>query len=983
MPIPNILLACFFLSGFGGLVYESLWTRHLIHVIGGSPYAVSIILSVFMGGLGLGGALGGRLADRLGSSGKPGDLLRAYGTLELFIGAYALALPTLLSLIQPLFAFVYRSLYGMPFLYNGIVSLLCALLLILPVLCMGATLPLLGKYCVRGPDRVGCPLSVLLAVNTLGAALGVLAAGFWLYPVLGLRATTLSAVGVNAMVGIFSIFLGSRQAASEPALVSMESMRAQRHPSLRDGVADPFGSGQVTLPGRETTFREGFVPVLGVFGLTGFCAMAYEVIWTKALTLIMGPTTYAFTLVLAVFITGLAVGGWAFGRIADRVRNPVRLLAATQGAAALLALAAGQRMGNGLFLFQTIDYRFQDRIGDSLALKSAILFLIMLAPCFFLGAAFPLVMRISAKPGGRFGRSVGSAYATNTFGGVLGAWAAGFLLVPLMGSERSLGMLAFLQALGAVMLAFAAFRDTGHGMIGQVMAFAPALLAALLCAFYPNWDRLALSRAERFPDSETVSSVSWNDALFNRRPAAPPSLMQESQVYYGDGIGGFTSVWKSRNLLGSEEFSLFVSGKADASSRADMFTQVLLAQLPMLLHPDPKQVMVLGLASGVTSGEVLHYGIERLDVLEINPQDVKASEFFKPWNGNVLADARMRLIIQDAKAHLLLSGSKYDVIISEPSNPWMNGLAELFTREFFERAKASLNEGGILVEFLHSYQMDWDTFSMIGRTFSGVFPEGMLVRTMPDDRRLPGSASDYLLIGFKVAPDAARPSLRINPEKLAALSHSPNLRLSDPRLLVRLIEAENLTGLFGPGPIHTDDKPLLEFSAPRLRFTFDSRPIEAAIAIRSSLRDSTRALRDSLAADPEGRLGFAEYALSVYKPYAGMIALPQGDSLGRRRFKEGLDRYCAEVQVSDWDFLDDPDLRMSCSAVMMGALNRSLKTGGSAAIFLAMGEVCLANGIVGNAYKYFGKALDLSGESSFVGQEAKKRMDEMRTILGE
>jgi spermidine synthase len=962
----NIILICFFLSGCGGLVYESLWTRHLTHVIGGSPYAISIILSVFMGGLGLGGALGGRLADRLGRSGKPGDLLKAYGALELSIGAYALALPTLLSLVQPVFASAYRGLYGQPFLYNGIVFLLCALLLILPVLCMGATLPVIGKYCVRDADRVGGPLSFLYAVNTLGAAMGVLAAGFWLYPALGLRATTLCAAAVNAAVGIVSIFLGARRPGSGPAPATAPSGRAER-PASRTGM--------------ETSFRMGFVPVLGVFGLTGFCAMAYEVIWTKVLTLIMGPTTYAFTLVLAVFITGLAAGGWAFGRIADRVRHPVRLLAATQGIAALLALAAGQRMGNGLFLFQAVDFRFQDGIGGSLAIKSAVLFLFMLAPCVFLGAAFPLVMRIAAKTGDRFGRSVGAAYAANTFGGVLGAWAAGFLLVPLMGSERSLGMLALLQAIGAALLAFAARRDAAGGAVRKAMAFSPALLVALLCAFYPHWDRHALSRAADLPDGETLSSVSWTDALFNRRPAVPPSLMAESQVYYGDGIGGFTSVWKSRNLLGSDEFSLFVSGKADASSRADMFTQVLLAQLPMLLHPDPKRVMVLGLASGVTSGEVLHYGVERLDVLEINPQGVQAAGFFKPWNGDVLADPRTRLILQDAKAHLLLSGAKYDVIISEPSNPWMAGLAELFTREFFERAKAGLDEGGMFVEFLHSYQMDWETFSMIGRTFAGVFPEGMLVRTMPDDRRLPGSASDYLLIGFKAAPGAPRPALRNGPERLAALSRSRNLRLADPRLLARLIEAENLPDLFGQGPVNTDDKPLLEFSAPRLRFTFDSRPIEAAIAARGSLRDSTRALRDSLAADPGARLGFAEYALSVYKPYPGMIVLPAGDSLGRRKIKEGLDRYCAEVQVADWDFLEDPDLRMSCSAVLMGVLNRSLKSGGSAAIYLAMGEVCLANGIADNAYKYFGKALDLSGGSSFVGQEARKRMDEIRILF--
>jgi spermidine synthase len=974
-----LLLICFFVSGFGSLIYETLWTRHITHVIGGSPYAVSIILTVFMGGLGLGGALGGRLADRLSA---PAKLLRAYGILEIAIGAYALALPSLLSLFRPLFSAIYVRWYGAPFLYNGLVFALCAALLLLPVLCMGATLPLLGRYCVRGSDKVGGPLSLLYSINTLGAAAGVLAAGFWLFPSLGLKAATLIAAVLNAAVGAACAALAGKASRAEGAGVksAVASAAAGNGPSRA-----ARGTAKVTHDSDSIPW--GFQGALAVFAVSGYCAMAYEVAWTKVLTLLMGPTTYAFTLVLAVFITGLAAGGWAFGRLADRARNPAWMLAATQAAAALTALFAGHRMGNSLFLFQKIDFQFADRFGPALAAKSLVLFAFMIAPTFFLGAAFPLAMRLAAgaksavakgaSAPGNLGRAIGTAYAVNTCGGVLGAWSAGFLLIPGLGSERSLGLLAAIQAIAAALLAFPALRGRGEGAWRWAASLGTAALVLGLCAAYPGWDRAALGRAANRILGPESAAVSWTDAFLGRHPV-PPALMPERQEFYGDGIGGFTSVWRTRNLVGSDEYGLFVSGKADASSRLDMFTQVLLSQFPMALHPHPKKVMVLGLASGVTAGEALAYDIDRLDVLEINPQVRAASGFFERWNGKVLEDPRTRFILQDAKAHLLLSKEKYDVIVSEPSNPWMAGLGELFTREFFERARDRLEDGGILVEFLHSYQMDWDVFSLVGRTFAQVFPDGMLVRTMPDDRRLPGSSSDYLLVGVK---GGGRPRFLDTPEKRAALARSKNLRLSDPRLFYRMVETEDLAGLFGAGPINTDDLPLLEFRAPKLRFTMDSRAIEGAIAAKASLSPATLALRDSLRADPAERLDFAEYALSVSKPFPGMMDWAAADTAMRARFAKSLERYCEEVHVVDWDFLDDEEMRTRCSVHQMGALNRNLKNGGSAAVYLAMGEVCMVNRVPANAFKFYGKALESAGEGSSVGREARARMEAIRAAF--
>ena len=184
------------------------------------------------------------------------------------------------------------------------------------------------------------------------------------------------------------------------------------------------------------------------------------------------------------------------------------------------------------------------------------------------------------------------------------------------------------------------------------------------------------------------------------------------------------------NPIGRANYTLLNSGKTDASSHGDRLTQALSAHIPLLFHPDPEKVMVLGLASGMTAGEALLYPVKQLDVLEINDQAVKAAEFFNPWNNNCLTNPRTRIIVQDGRNHLELTNEKYDVIISEPSNPWMAGLANLFTLDYFKTVKGRLNENGIFVQWIHSYDMDWATFAMVGRTFAEVFPDGLLMKTM-------------------------------------------------------------------------------------------------------------------------------------------------------------------------------------------------------------------------------------------------------------
>jgi spermidine synthase len=389
-------------------------------------------------------------------------------------------------------------------------------------------------------------------------------------------------------------------------------------------------------------------------------------------------------------------------------------------------------------------------------------------------------------------------------------------------------------------------------------------------------------------------------------------------VYYGEGIGGFTTVTKSADALGNMIFSLANSGKTDASSRGDMATQTLLAHFPMLFQKNPRAVMVIGLASGVTAGEVLCYPVEKLDVLEINDQVAAASKFFEPWNSHVLSDSRTHLIIQDARAHLQLTAQKYDVIISEPSNPWMAGLAALFSREFFALVNDRLTDEGIFVQWMHAYQMDWETIAMVGRTFAEVFPNSLLLNTAPS-----GGGNDYLLVGFKGQNGL---NLKYADQKRADVQKSKNVVLKDPRLLYRLLVSQNLPKLFGPGQIHTDNRPRLEFTAPKLMYSSDQLfPIYQRLRSpkwTTLTPDTTNVIRQA-AKNADSQIDFAAYALSLHSPFSGMLDLTQATANQKKRFFELFENHCAQYEV-DCSIFTDNQLTQRCLAIQIDVIVKNM-----------------------------------------------------------
>ncbi len=390
--ITTLILVFFFLSGLTGLIYEILWTRMIVEIIGGAPFAVSIILTIYMGGLGLGSYIAGRTIDRIA---EPMKLVRIYGLLELAIGAYALVIPVLLIAFKPLYAVIYNRLFSYFILYNILTFIGCAILLCIPVICMGATLPILCRFYVTRLSHLGSHAGKLYGINTIGAATGALLCGFWLINIFGVWPTLIVAVLVNCVIGLVCLRVGSR-AKWQQHVFRYDDTDSQRH--AHDVAGEPIAAGR---------YSATVIGALVIFAVSGFCAMSYEVIWTKLLGLIVGPTTYSFTIVLVTFILGLALGSIIFGRLADRSKEPIRLLIFTQIGAALFVIGVSQLLGNSQLFFAKMIFSFKDQFVLLSAVKAIVLFFFMILPTLCLGATFPLVGKIYTQSVTKVGRSIG------------------------------------------------------------------------------------------------------------------------------------------------------------------------------------------------------------------------------------------------------------------------------------------------------------------------------------------------------------------------------------------------------------------------------------------------------------------------------------------------------------------------------------------------------------------------------------------------
>lgn len=901
--ITVLVFACFFLSGTAGLIYEVLWLRMIDKIIGSAPFAVTAILTVFMGGMAIGSWFAGRFIDR---AGQRRFVLTVYGLLELTIGIYALFLPYLINGTSPFYRLIYDRLISYPLLYQVATFFGCTALLIIPTTLMGATLPVLSRYCVRELDHLGKQTGLLYGLNTVGAACGTLICGFYLIQRFGLTNTLLLCAALNVSAGLACI--GAARFHISPE----KDIKISDKPDVSSGPIPKFESG-LTNKVRWALF---------LFAISGFCSMACQVLWTRLIGLLVGPTHFAFTLVVAAFIVGLAAGSMVFGWVADHRKETFPVLVLTQIAAACFAMLTGQILGSSQFFFAKLINAFHGQFSVLLRVQSLVLFALLFIPTFFMGAAFPLVNRMFTRETAQIGKTIGTAYALNTIGAILGSFTAGFILIPLTGIQNGLSVVFLCQFTVAATALIAGSIHDKQPVFRRLIVSLLFLSGIAVAVHFPSWNPALLSRGW-YRDFDTLKvrlcRSSWFDALVKGQDILEKQRKDITVVFKGEGAGGFTTVEKEITSTGTVEYAMFNSGKADASSHGDRSTQTLSAHIPMLFHPDAKQVMVLGLASGMTPGEVLNYPVKHLDILEINDQVAHACRrYFGPYNNHCLDDPRTRLLIQDGRNHLALTKTRYDVIVSEPSNPWMAGLANLYTRDFFLLVKSRLTSQGIFAQWIQSYEMDWDTFALLGRTFTSAFPGGVMFKIGP---------VDYLLLaradGHGLDWDLARTNL-----DYARKSTRANFTGAD--FIAHLIVTEDLGSLFADGPIHTDDRPYLEFSAPR--HLYDGHlDIERKAA---SLRKFSARTLDILnrTSGPEAMLDLVAFAASVNAPTFSVLDFKRLSPAEKNRYLTIMRDFCKRESVSTYAMFHDPEPKKVCADIQINRIRKRLQTyGGRAA----------------------------------------------------
>lgn len=686
----------FFLSGATGLIYELLWVSRFGRLFGNSSYAIGTVLAAYMGGLAIGSWLIGNRADRFGNT------LCIYAILEALIASTAILVPALLWIFKPVYIAVSAS--RNPAVINLFRLVVSLLVLLPPTLCMGGTLPVLVRHCTRTSSDAGHRLGVLYSLNTFGAVAGTLLAGLVLLPAWGERLTLLTGVIINASIFILAWILSAK-----PLEESSEDRDTALQIQLTAGTAVPDETSQILSPAMAGI-------LLSALAIAGFASMGFEIVWSRLVALILGSSVYAFTAMLSVFLTGLAIGAALAGSLLNHCRPRVLWFTlAEAGIAGWILLSMGQYEGFTTFI-GTFNKAAQGHFGLILSAIFLVCAFMVLIPAVFMGAAIPLVMAVINK-GRRTGHYTGLVYATNTLGGILGSLVAGFALAPLLGIQQTL-VLCLTINLAAAMMSLLAYRKSA--------LFIPVLIllaaAALTGWRTPAWDPVKMSTGA---------------FLYG-----PQDNFGANLLFAKDGVSCTVSVEEYPN--GTR--TLRVNGKADASTELDMSNQIMTGLLGMLFKPDAERVLVVGYGSGVSVGAVLHYSVKAVDCAELEKRVIEADPYFNVVNHSPLSDPRLTILVEDGRNIIETSRTRYDVIVSEPSNPWMAGIADLFTRDYYEKCLQGLTPDGVMCQWLQAYKTSLADFKTICRTFSSVFPHHALYKV---------SSGDFLLLGSRrpLVPD--------------------------------------------------------------------------------------------------------------------------------------------------------------------------------------------------------------------------------------
>jgi len=816
------LFSIFAVSGFAGLIYEAIWGRYLKLFLGHSAYAQTFVIAIFMGGMAMGSWLAARYSHRSKS------LLKGYAITEIAIACFAFVFQ---PLFEGLIAWAYDTAIpglGHPAAVSVFKQMLSMAMILPPAVLMGMTFPLMSGGIIRlYPHISGSSLAMLYFTNSIGAALGVFLTGFVLIGWIGLPGTTLLAGTINLLVGL-TVWLMAKTI-DEP----------QPSQSSKTHSADP-----------QTTSGASPRLLFWIAGFTGFASFLYEIGWIRMLSMVLGSSSHAFEIMLGTFIAGLALGGlWVKGRI-DRLDDPTAFLATMQWVMGALAILT-------LYLYnQCFDLMAGLMSGLTRTEAGYTLFnigshvlavVIMLPAAFCAGTTLPLITFALLRRG--YGeKCIGQVYACNTVGAILGVFTATHLAMPIFGLK---GLVIF-GAVVDIALAIAIFLAIGRRRLMTAALCTGALLittTALAVQFDPLRMASGVYRVARIMSNDSYESL-----------------------YHADGKTSTVDVIRG----GDGRLILITNGKPDASINpktdgpptSDEGTQAFLASVPLALHPDARKAAVIGIGCGMTTSVLLGQpNLERVDTVEIEPKMVDGAAFFKPMSAPLFDDPRSRIVIDDARTYFSSTGARYDIIVSEPSNPWVSGVSSLFSEEFYQRVSQHLNDDGLLAQWVQLYEL---TPELIGSVLTAVhktFPHVTLFAT--DDSNIVIVASKARAIG-PIKPEI------FGAKALAARMGRHEVKTPRAFEVYRVGNLKTLGPLFGSydAPSNSDYFPYLDTHATKQRF------------LRSSAQDLLRLrttivpILDILSPTPRFDTGWNRHQLPEYSPLSNALYPPLKSTFG-------------------------------------------------------------------------------------------------------
>ena len=681
-----VIYLLFFFSGLASLVYEILWTREFIPVFGNSFYAITVVLAAFMAGLGLGSWWFGRYADRHRSR------LLLYSAIETGIALSAFVIPIVLSLLKKIMPLFFSFLAESILLMSIIRFVFSFMILFLPSVLIGGTLPVLSRYCVDELKFVGRRLGLLYGLNTLGASAGVFAAGFFLIETLGLAGTNYVAIGLNLLIAGTMVFIWfSHERKGERVQLekkkSIEEKRSEKKTSF--GQPDQVGLRPV---------------ILSIALITGCASLSLEVLWTRYLSFRISSSPYSFSSILGVFLICLGIGSLLYRLFFASRKNQVLILSFAllligPLTLAMIYMALIFAKSYGLRFLPFIHLTPLSSLWEKLQ-SINIAAITIFVPAVLMGITFPALCTIFTQNIKTVGESIGKVYAVNTAGSIFGSILPVFVLIPLLGIRLSLLLVALLISAAGLGLIF--ILQKGPKIIRTAQALAALLILIFLSSFLIPKDltkELFLS---------TLQLGKHNDILFYKEGKTATSILVQDKV----------SKLKDLYINSVEEVP---------TSYAAQYCFKLMGILGVLLHPEPAETLMICFGGGIAAGTTIqHPEVKSIDIVDIEASVIKAAHLFSQENNNLLESDKVRVIIEDGRNYLFMTRKKYPLIVSDSTHPKSADSWVLYTREFYQAVKEALTEKGVFIQWLPFHLLTTQEYQIILKTFQSVFPHTSL-----------------------------------------------------------------------------------------------------------------------------------------------------------------------------------------------------------------------------------------------------------------